>query len=420
MRRRNWSRVLSVFISAERLSALVGMIYDAAIDPTRWLAAMEAICAELSFHNSTLNLQALPSMAMLTNVASNVPSEYLRVMERPDAGADVLEIWGGVANLLSLSMDRPAVLTAVNPDFDPTTTRNRYFLDFAKPQSIVDVLSVGLARDARALGTIAFGRHETAGPIGERELAVMTLLIPHLQRAATINRMLDMAALEQASFASTLDALATAVVLVGAERQILYANPVAQRMLDGGEPICSSNGMLAGTTNGATRALAVAISHAAGDEGEIGRRGLGIPLRDRDGTSGVLHVLPLGAGRMEFRADAVAAVFVTDIATPFVAPTEMVAGLFGLTPAEARVFALIVARHTVVQAAVALGIERSTVKTHLLRLYDKIGVRRQSELVQVAASLAPPVAPAPFATSGSMVESPPNDTPKAVPDWPAR
>lgn len=398
---------MSVFISAERLSALVGMIYDAAIDQTRWLVAMEAICAELGFHNSTLNLQALPSMAMLTNVTSNVPPEYLRVMERPDTGADVLEIWGGVANLLSLSMARPAVLTAVNPDFDPATTRNRYFLDFAKPQSIVDVLSVGLARDARALGTIAFGRHERAGPIGEREVTVMTLLIPHLQRAATINRMLNMAALEQASFASTLDALATAVVLVGVERQILYANPAAQRMLDGGEPICSSNGMLAGTTSGATRALAVAISHAAGDEGAMGRRGLGIPLRDRDEASGVLHVLPLGARRTEFRADAVAAVFVTDIATAFETPTEMVAALFDLTPAEARVFALIVARHTVVETAAALGIERSTVKTHLLRLYDKIGVRRQSELVQVAVSLAPPVASAPVTPPWSSNPPPP-------------
>ncbi len=394
------------FISAERLSALVGMIYDAAIDPTLWLAAMEAIRAELNFHNSTLNLQALPSMAMLTNVTSNVPPEYLRVMERPDTGAQVIEAWGGVATLLSLSVDRPIVLTAVNPDFDPHTTSNRYFVDFARPQRIVDVLSICLARDAGALGTVAFGRHEDAGPIGEREVAVATLLIPHLQRAATINRMLDMAALKQASFAGTLDALATAVVLVGAGRQILYANPAAQRMLDCSQPIWSSNGVLAATTSGATRALAVAISHAAGQEGALARRGLGIPLREPDGASGVLHVMPLGARRTELDRDAVAAVFVTDIATPFVAPTQMVAALFDLTPAEARVFALIVARHTLVETAAALGIERSTVKTHLLRLYDKIGVRRQSELVQVAASLAPPIAQEAFPAKASVAGRP--------------
>jgi DNA-binding CsgD family transcriptional regulator/PAS domain-containing protein len=402
---RNGSPDLSAFISAERFSALVGMIYDAAINPTRWLRAMEAIRAELNFHNSTLNLQSLPSMAMLTNVTSNVPSDYLRVMERPGAGADVIEIWGGIARLLDLAMDRPAVLTAANPDFDPNTTQNRYFRDFAKPQGIIDVLSVGLARDTRALGTIVFGRHQSAGPIGERELAVMTLLIPHLHRAATINRMLDMAALEQAAFAATLDSLVTPVVLVGAGRQILYANPAAQRMLEAGEAISSSNGLLASATSGATRALAVAISHATGDEGEIGRRGLGIPLRDRDGASSVLHVLPL-AGRTDIRADAVAAVFVTDVSTPFVAPTDLVAALFDLTPAEARVFALMVTRHTLAEAAAALGVERSTAKTHLMRLYDKIGVRRQSDLVQVAAALAPPITRAPAPANVSEVQRP--------------
>jgi DNA-binding CsgD family transcriptional regulator/PAS domain-containing protein len=352
---------------------------------------MEAICAELRFHSSTLNLQSLPSMAALTNVTFNVPPEYLRIMERPGIGSDVIAIWGGAATLLSLAMDRPAVLTAVNPRFETDALQNRYFRDFAKPRGIVDVLSIGLARDARALGTIAFGRHASAGPIGEREVAVATLLIPHLQRAATINRMLDMAALEQASYARTLDALVSAVVLVAGDRRILYANPVAQRMLERGKPIASSDGLLAATTGGATRALAVAISQAAGDESGMARRGLGIPLADAGSEPGVLHVLPLGAGRNGMRTEAVAAVFVTDIGTSFVAPTEMVAALFDLTPAEARVFGLIVARHTLAETAAALGVERTTAKTHLQRLYEKIGVRRQTELIQVAASLAPPV-----------------------------
>lgn len=267
---------MSDHISAERFSAMVGKIYDAAIDPARWHAAMEAICAELRFHSSTLNLQALPSMAALTNVTFNVPPEYLRIMERLDTGADVIAIWGGAATLLSLAMDKPAVLTVVNPRFETDALQNRYFQDFAKPRGIIDVLSIGLARDARALGTIAFGRHESAGPIGEREVQLATLLIPHLQRAATINRMLEMAALKQASYLGTLDALAAGVALVGEDSRILYANPVAQRMLDQGKLIKAIDGKLAAATPAATRALAVALAHAARDESLIARRGLGI------------------------------------------------------------------------------------------------------------------------------------------------
>jgi DNA-binding CsgD family transcriptional regulator len=102
--------------------------------------------------------------------------------------------------------------------------------------------------------------------------------------------------------------------------------------------------------------------------------------------------MPLVAARRGIHTNAVAAAFVTDIDTPFVAPADMAAALFDLTPAEARVFALLVTRHSLVETAAALGVERATVKTHLARLYDKIGVRRQSDLVQVATSFAPPVA----------------------------
>ena len=112
----------------------------------------------------------------------------------------------------------------------------------------------------------------------------------------------------------------------------------------------------------------------------------------KDGSVGALHVLPLRPGRLPLDAGTVAAVFVAQADTPFVPPTKIVAALFGLTPAEARVFEQIVAGRTVAEASDALGIGRSTVRTHLLRLFDKTGVRRQAELIQIATSLAGPVA----------------------------
>ena len=176
-------------ISAARLSELVGLIYDCAIEPARWPIAMEAIRAELDFHNATLDLIRLPSGAALSNVVCNVPPQYLELMA--GAGPDVVDQWGGPEVMLALPLDRPAVLTRVNPDFDHETTTNPYYTAFARPQGIIDALAIGLARDARAIGSLSFGRHESAGPIGDREVEIAHLLVPHLQRAATINRMLE-------------------------------------------------------------------------------------------------------------------------------------------------------------------------------------------------------------------------------------
>lgn len=376
-------------ISAERLSELVGLIYDAAIDPACWPVAMEEIRIELGFHNSTLNLQHLPSGRMLTNVTTNITSEYLSLMD--DAGPAVIDQWGGPEVAMAIPLDEPAVLTQVNPAFDAETSTNPYYLAFAKPQRIIDVMAIGLARDERGIGTIAFGRHESAGPIGPRDVAVARLLIPHLQRAATINRMLDQAALARASFEATLDGLVVSVLLVDRERRILYANPAAWGMIRAGDTLRLSNGVLEANRAGATRALAVAVAQAASDESAIARRGLGIPLHSGGGAPAALHVLPLRPGRAGGDGGAVAAIFVAQADAPFVAPTKVVAALFDLTPAEGRVFEQIATGLTVADAAEALCIAPSTVKTHLLRIYGKLGVRRQSAVVQIAASLVPPV-----------------------------
>lgn len=374
-------------IPAGRLSALIGLIYDCAIDPARWPVAMEAIRAELHCHNATLDLIALPSGRSLTNVVCNVPPRYEALIA--GAGPDVIEQWGGAAVVAALPLDHPAVLSHVNPAFDLTTT-NPYVVAFAKPQGIIDVLAIGLARDARGIGSVSFGRHASAGPIGDREIAVAHLLVPHLQRAATINRMLEGAVVVAAGFAATLDTVDVPIVLLDGERRVLHANAAAQAMLARRTLIRMVDQRLEATTPGASRAVASAVAQAARDESAIGRRGLGIPVIDPDGRAGALHVLPLRRRGPQHSAGAVAAVFVAAVDSPFVAPTDVAAALFDLTPAEARVFELVVTGHTQAAVAAALHVERSTVKTHLARLYDKVGVRRQADLVRVAASLAIP------------------------------
>ena len=375
-------------ISPQRLSELIGLIYDAAIDPVRWPVAMDAIRIELDFHNATLNLQQLPSGKLLTNVTCNIAPHYLAMME--GAGPDVIEQWGGAELAQSIPLDQPAVLTRVNPRFDASTSVNPYFLAFAKPQRIIDVLAIGLARDARGIGTLSFGRHEAAGPISEREISIAQLLVPHLQRAATINRMLDAAVIAQATFQAGFDTLPLPVLFVDQARGVVYANPSARRMIEHGDPVRVVNGMLDIRSAGASKALDVALVHAAKDESTIARRGQGVPLQSEAGTAGALHVLPLRRGRLGAESGAVAAIFVALADTPFVAPTEIIRALFDLTPAQAKVFDLIATGQTVKDAAASLSVEPSTVKTHLLRIYEKVGVRRQSALMQIAASLSLP------------------------------
>ena len=65
----------------------------------------------------------------------------------------------------------------------------------------------------------------------------------------------------------------------------------------------------------------------------------------------------------------------------------MAAEILGLTPAESRVALAVTSGQTVAGTAHALGCAENTVKTHLKRVYRKLGIRKQSELVRRVMSL---------------------------------
>jgi DNA-binding CsgD family transcriptional regulator/PAS domain-containing protein len=378
------------WISASALSALVASIYDSAIDPARWPVAMEAMRTTLDCRLSSLNLQTLPDLDVILNVYTNIPDHYGEMIAA--AGVEGVETWGGPEVVLALPMDRPAVLSRANPTFDPQTTTNRYYLEFARPLGLVDLLSIIVARDDRAVGTMSFARHESAGPVGEREIEIARLLTPHVQRAATINRLLDMCALRSATFAAVLDRFAAPVILTGANMQIVHANPAAAAMLARGDVLRSRHGRFGAANPGVDRAVAADIAAASADEAAMGHKGLAIPAAGADGAACVLHVLPLSEARGRHLPGASVAIFVGQAQSLFVAPGDLLAALFGLTAAEARVFEQIAEGHGVNATAANLGVAPSTVKTHVTRLYQKTGARRHVHLVQIAASLAPPVA----------------------------
>jgi len=80
-------------------------------------------------------------------------------------------------------------------------------------------------------------------------------------------------------------------------------------------------------------------------------------------------------------------VTVVDPVSQRLAAAEMVATTFGLTPAQARAAVLIGAGLSGPQTAASLGLSLPTVKTHLARSFQKIGVNSQAALVRLFASL---------------------------------
>jgi DNA-binding CsgD family transcriptional regulator len=364
----------------EEFSARIGAIYDCAIDPSLWPATLRDLCERMDFRTAVLALQALPSGRVLLDVNIGIaPADVDRMRAK---GGEVVESWGGMEAMLALPLEEPHVQSRVNPAIAET----RFAREWALPLGLIDTLAINFSFDHESVTSLGFGRHVDDGPIGEREVSLARLYIPHLKRALTISRLLDAHRIERSTYREVLDALSVAVLLVASDLRLLHANRAGEALLRTSDPLGLRHGRLSAPA-GLASALAVAL---AAPIGGIGRRGLGIPARRSDGEEMVLHVLPLAEANPLPQASA--AIFVAPASAPRPAPMAALAALFDLTPAEARVLELIGAGRTKTEAAEALGVGVSTVGTQMLRVFEKTCTHRQADLVALVSGFSLPLA----------------------------
>jgi DNA-binding CsgD family transcriptional regulator len=372
------------------LSRLIGLIYDCALDRERWPAALHEIRSALDFANAAITVLSLREDRVVLNALDGIDPYWVGQM--PRFGADAVEQWGGAERIATFPLDRPLVLSRTTPRSE--WMGKRFYLEWGKPQGLHDSISMPLAIDRTIAGSLAMGRHVSKGEIGETEVEVAGLLLPHVQRAVAISKILDFHSLATATFAGALDQLAVGVILVDAEAAIFHANAAAQVMLAAGSPVRADKGRLRLRPEAVNTALIDALHRAAAaDLSTMGRRGTGIPLVRDGSTPLALYVLPLRPGALlpGLASGAVASIFIAPAVTTSAVEADMLAALFDLTSAEARVFSEIAAGKTRAEAARSLGIEENTVKTHLAHIFTKTGTRRQADLVALNASLSLPL-----------------------------
>ena len=369
------------------LVEMIGAIYDAVLEPSRWHAVLDRIRRHFHLHNAIFGLVRFGYEPVTTTVTANVPEQYLTLVHDPKYSADIVRMWGGAEQIARIPIEEPVALLTLT---DPQTLRtNPYNVDFGVPQGLVDQVAIALTRDRRQVGTIAFGRDEGLGPVTDEIVAGLRVLAPHLRRAALITGILDEERRRTTMLEAVLAAIRSGIVLVDRSARVIYANPAAEAIIDADDTLHKVNGRLELRGEVVPGQLRVAISAAAEGDVPLGRRGIAIPGTRADGTPFVTHVLPLGnrSVRTGMPGEAAAAVFIADRDDDPQFIVDAASMIYSLTPTEARTFELMVGGHTSSEIAAAMAISPNTLKWHTRQLYDKTGQHRRSDLVRLAASL---------------------------------
>jgi DNA-binding CsgD family transcriptional regulator len=269
----------------------------------------------------------------------------------------------------------------------------RFYREWAKPQGLVDFVSIFLEKTTAKAAMFGVFRHERHGIVDQETRSRMRLIAPHLRRAVMISKVIDLKHGEATSLAQAFDGLRTGVILVDADGRVMHANAAAHMMLNDGRVLRTSNGRLSSGDNKTDTELRTIFAAAAKGDSDIGARGVPLPGAGEALGPHVAHVLPLTVGerRRSAMPRATAAVFVHKATLEAFSPPEIVAQTFKLTMSELRVLFAIVEIGGVPEVAEVLGVAPTTVRTHLGRVYEKTGVARQADLVKLVAGFVSPL-----------------------------
>jgi DNA-binding CsgD family transcriptional regulator/PAS domain-containing protein len=374
-------------LSHRRLSHLIGMIYDCAIEPDRWPATLAEICQSIGCVSGFLLLVDLEQSDHKFAHSWGLSSDW---KERYFVYSDQLTGFYSLAFSRQYRLDGEPLIMSRFVDQTGSNGR-RVYEDLKRTLNIADVMQTVVLREARRVAILTASRHQDGGNLMDGDVATMRLLVPHVRRAVKIIDILDVKKIQAGTLAATLNTFVVGVAVVGDEGRILHANDAAKRMLSAHHPITAVDGILTATNATANQELSAAIELARSDESEIGASGLGVPLLSDEAA--VAYVLPLARGDVRTRLipQATAAVFITRAESNSLVDVQALARNFDLTAAETRLLAQLAQNATLAHAAKALGISSETVRTHLARIFSKTGVSRQADLLSLIDRLSPPI-----------------------------
>lgn len=230
-------------------------------------------------------------------------------------------------------------------------------------------------------------------PFSNEEQDLVRSLLPHLSRALALYAKLKRQEAERTIYESMVDHFALGCVLLNETGEVIHLNRIAATLLEQWPGVSIQRGRLTLNDRDAHRALDSAISavNGARQAGTGHGEGRLVRLGDRHERLLGLLVHPAPA-QPYYRGKQVpgAIVYLSDLSAnledlrPVRADSiNRIGQLFDLTRQESTLALLLSYGHTLADAAEKMGIAEATVRNYSKKIYTKLGVSSQTDLVRL-------------------------------------
>ena len=213
------------------------------------------------------------------------------------------------------------------------------------------------------------------------QIGILERLMPHLRHFASIRQALADAQALSKSLTQLLDSRLTCVIQLDRTGRIVEANDHAARLLQkGGSGLLDAGGYLHAKEPQDNAKLQTLLARALQPSGTAGSMTVRRAARSRL----LVHVTPIQERHSDSQVvgRVAALVLIVDPERRPVVDPDIVAQALNLTPAEARVAAMLATGHSVRAILEATGRSENTVRWHLKQIFRKQGIASQSDLVR--------------------------------------
>src|SRR5262249_19051988 len=137
--------------------------------------------------------------------------------------------------------------------------QTRLYKEWMRPQNLLDAVGTNLEKGATSVAVTTVMRSESDGFVDHHTKRRFTLIVPHVRRAAAIGKVIDFHKASEAALSSVVERLAGAVFLLDRRARIGYANSKALALLDEGEVVRATSGVLSAAEVSADKSLRDAV-----------------------------------------------------------------------------------------------------------------------------------------------------------------
>jgi len=366
-------------MSKDPLLDTVAAIYDAALQPEAWAPALSRV-GELVRGTWTL----------MAAMRATGETEFISQDAKGDAGHMALfrdkftqpDTNPSVPRLMSFQNGGMVLLEQDMSDDD--WHRCALYREIYCPAGIYHGLGALVMKSDSHLIAMGVNRPKSFGRFSSRDLKLLGQTLPHLRRAMQVFLLLADAKSQNAAHLAPWDMLGFGVVLLDAAGKILWRNREATRILERADGLAIHGTCLSAANPLENAELQSVIRLAIStSQGRMGRPGAPLSIsRPSLARSFALLVAPIRMERV-FLHEPAAVVFITDPERESETPVSMLERLYGLTPREAALAALLLRGLDLKEAAGQLGTSMNTARTHLRLIFEKTDTHRQSELIHL-------------------------------------